>query len=162
MKLSVSKYFYSFFIFLHFRARFTVKGVAAADIWRAMCFTWSNVRRDMAVYVNGEKKDEKDRVRTGESITGGGLWVLGQDQDKLGGGFAINDAFQGQMTEVNVWGRVLTKQEISSFSMDCQRRMNGDVRSWPEFRTGLRGEVRILEEPTCKSKFAFPVQQYKL
>ncbi len=93
--------------------------------------------------------DQTSGVRTGQNITGGGRWVLGQDQDTVGGGFQIVDSFHGELVEVNVWGRVLSRQEIARFSIDCQRRMDGDIKRWPEFRNGLRGSVRAVEEPGC-------------
>jgi hypothetical protein len=101
------------------------------------------------VYKDNVMTDQASGVATGKNISGGGRWVLGQDQDSVGGGFQIKDSFQGELAEVNVWGRVITKQEIAWFSTDCQRRMNGDVKSWPEFRTGLRREVRAVDEPSC-------------
>ena len=118
-------------------------------LWHAICFTWSNVDGNLTVYKDNVMTDQTSGVRTGQSITGGGKWVLGQDQDTVGGGFEIEDSFHGELVEVNVWGRVLSRQEIARFSTDCQRRMDGDVKRWPEFRNGLRGSVRAVEEPGC-------------
>ncbi|CAB4041511.1 Hypothetical predicted protein, partial [Paramuricea clavata] len=100
--------------------------------------------------------DQESGVRTGQKITGGGFWVLGQDQDSVGGGFQDKDSFQGELAEMNVWGRVLTKQEIARFSTDCRRRMNGSVKSWPQFRTGLRGKARVINEPNCTKRLEYP------
>ena len=122
--------------------------------WHAICVTWSSVNGHLLVYKDNVVTDEQRDVQTGQNIIKGGRWVLGQDQDHVGGGFEIEDSFQGEMAEVNVWGRVLTRQEITRFSTDCQRRMDGDVKSWPQFITGLRGKVHVVQEPSCtKCKF---------
>jgi CUB/sushi domain-containing protein len=119
------------------------------SFWHAMCVTWSNIDGKLTVYRDNAMSNQKSGVRTGQDITGGGFWVLGQDQDSVGGRFQGRDSFQGELAEMNVWGRVLTKQEIARFSTDCQRRMNGSVKSWPQFRTGLRGKARVINEPNC-------------
>ena len=101
------------------------------------------------VYKDNVVSDEEFGVRTGQNIIKGGRWVLGQDQDRVGGGFEIEDSFQGEMSEVNVWGRVITREEITRFSFDCHRRMDGDMKSWSQFKTGLRGNVRVVQRPSC-------------
>jgi CUB/sushi domain-containing protein len=132
----------------------TYNSLLSDGFWHSICLTWSNVDGILTVYKDNVLTDQASGVATGKNISGGGRWVLGQDQDSVGGGFAIKDAFEGELAEVNVWGRVITKQEIACFSTDCQRRMNGDVKSWTEFRTGLRREVRAVDEPSCtKCKF---------
>ena len=41
-----------------------------------------------------------------------GVLVLGQDQDALGDGFEADQAFSGELTQFNIWDRVLTQDEI--------------------------------------------------
>ncbi|CAB4041436.1 Hypothetical predicted protein, partial [Paramuricea clavata] len=89
----------------------TYNSLLSDGFWHSICLTWSNVDGNLAVYKDNVMTDQASGVVTGKNISGGGRWVLGQDQDSVGGGFAIQDAFQGELAEVNVWGRVLTKQE---------------------------------------------------
>ena len=104
---------------------------------------------NLTIFRDNVMTDQALGVQAGQRITGGGRWVLGQDQDRVGGGFEIKDSFQGELVEVNVWGRVLTRQEIAKFSTGCYRCMDGDVKRWLEFKTGLRGRVRVLLGPKC-------------
>jgi hypothetical protein len=123
--------------------------VVSDGFWHAICFTWSNVDGSLNIYRDNVMTDQVAGVKTGQRITRGGRWVLGQDQDSVGGGFQIADSFEGELVEVNVWGRVLTRHEIATFSTDCHRCLDGDVKRWPEFKSGSRGSVRVVERPTC-------------
>ena len=123
--------------------------VISDESWHAMCVTWSSVDGNLTVYRDNTVTDSYTGVHAGQMVSGGGLWVLGQDQDSWGGGFDIVDSFHGEMAELNVWSRVLSRQEIAEFSTDCERCMNGDVISWSEFKTGLRGDVFVKQEPSC-------------
>lgn len=40
----------------------------------------------------------------GGVINSGGTTVIAQDQDEVGGDFELDQAFVGEVTEVNVWG----------------------------------------------------------
>ncbi len=45
-------------------------------------------------------------------IPGGGVLVLGQDQDSPGERFDSSQSFSGKVTQFGLWDRVLTKDEI--------------------------------------------------
>ena len=40
-------------------------------------------------------------------IRGGGVLVLGQEQDSVGGSFDANQSFIGEMAGVNMWDHVI-------------------------------------------------------
>ena len=113
--------------------------------------TWSSTDGKLVVYKDNVRAEAESEVKTGYNITGGGAWVLGQDQDERGGGFEVEDAFEGELAQVNIWSRVLTKQEVSIFSKNCESRISGDFKSWQDFKTGLRGNVQTKEHPSCKN-----------
>ena len=50
----------------------------------------------------------------GKSLIGGGMLVLGQDQDEPGGGFQPSQAFRGLLDEVRIYDRVLGEAEIQA------------------------------------------------
>lgn len=54
---------------------------------------------------------------------GGGALVLGQDQDQRGEGFNPVESFVGSISQLNIWDRVLTPQQVNvviGVSVKCQ------------------------------------------
>ena len=86
-------------------------------------------------------------VIIGLMIRGGGVLVLGQDQDSVGGGFELADSFIGQMTGVDIWDHVITDQEIMRMSKSCLTGV-GNVYQWRDFKAHLKGSVQIIK-PSC-------------
>lgn len=46
-------------------------------------------------------------------VVGGGALVLGQDQDQRGEGFNPVESFVGSISQLNIWDRVLTPQQVN-------------------------------------------------
>ena len=86
-------------------------------------------------------------VIIGLVIRGGGVLILGQDQDSVGGGFQTSDSFIGEMTGVNIWDHVITDQEITRMSKSCLTGV-GNVFQWSDFKAHLEGSVQIIK-PSC-------------
>ena len=79
----------------------------------------------------------------GHVIRGGGLLVLGQEQDSHGGSFDANQSFMGEMTGVNIWDHVMKDQEIMRMSKSCLTGV-GNVFQWRDFKTHVKGSVKII------------------
>ena len=110
-----------------------------------VCITWEvDVSGDYVFYKDGEKVRKGVYART--AIPGGGVWVVGQDQDRIGGGFDKEDSFKGEMVETNIWNKVLTPQEILMMSKSCQADLpEGIIKSWKEFLAGVKGNVKKVK-----------------
>ena len=80
-------------------------------------------------------------------IRGGGVLVLGQDQDSLGGSFNAIESFIGEMTNVNIWDNVIKDQEIMRMSESCLTGV-GNVFQWRGFKAHVKGSVKIIK-PSC-------------
>ena len=80
-------------------------------------------------------------------IGGGGVLVLGQDQDSVGGTFDDDESFIGEMTGVNIWDHVITDHEITRMSRSCLTGV-GNVFQWRDFKAHLKGSVQIIK-PSC-------------
>ena len=130
-------------IFLHvYRSQGTVTN---DENWHHVCITWEGVSGNYVFYKDGNKTWEGVHGPTAD-IPGGGVWVLGQDQDRLGGGFVMADLFKGEMVETNIWNKVLTVQEISMMSKGCQANLpHGIIKSWKEFLHGVKGNVKKVK-----------------
>ena len=76
--------------------------------------------------------------------------MLGQEQDSVGGGFDSSQSFQGMLSRVNLWDRVLLGVRIQEMSKSCgpDDQYAGNVYKWLDF---LReGGPKLVESPTCK------------
>ena len=113
-------------------------GIVINDgIWHHVCITWDVVVGEYVFYKDGAIVRKGVYART--CIPGGGVWVLGQDQDWIGGGFDKDDSFKGEMVETNIWNKVLTPQEILMMSRSCQANLPfGIIKSWKEFLVGVK------------------------
>lgn len=118
-------------------------------IWHSICFTWSSQNGEYKVYKDGKMVNKGGGFQQGQTISGGGTWVLGQDQDSVGGSFEISQVMQGEMTEANVWNKVLSEKVIERFSSRCQSNLKGNVKSWSDFKSGVKGKVIINDNPSC-------------
>ncbi|KAL9972430.1 hypothetical protein ACROYT_G018729 [Oculina patagonica] len=112
--------------------------------WNHICFTWSNTNGDYKFYKDGAIVGSGTGVNVGGKISSGGITVIGQDQDKLGGGFEADESFVGEVTEVNVWGTVLSESDIVAQFSDCHI-PQGSVNWWSQFKDGVHGGVVVVE-----------------
>jgi len=77
-------------------------GIAQNDNgWHHIAVTWKSSGGNIALYRDGILKYEGVFV-AGTSITDGGAFILAQEQDSVGGGFAGGQAFSGVLDEIRV------------------------------------------------------------
>lgn len=84
--------------------------------------------------------------QSGAVIRGGGVMVLGQEQDSLGGSFSPEEAFTGDLSQLNVWDKVLSPQDIYNLVQSCYGKQ-GNVKAWADFREGLQGVYVLTSKP---------------
>ncbi|XP_078347641.1 uncharacterized protein LOC144632787 [Oculina patagonica] len=115
------------------------------DQWHHICATWENTKGDWQLYEDGHLADNGTGFMINHIIPSGGTVVIGQDQDNMGGGFEIADAFgPGEVTEVNLWGTVLSASDIAAQNANCSI-TPGLVHSWAQFKDVVYGDVQIKE-----------------
>ncbi|XP_026096956.1 carbonic anhydrase 6 [Carassius auratus] len=115
--------------------------------WTNYCFTWASHSGGAELWVNG-LVGEKRYIQTGYTISAGGTLILGKDQDGLLG-ISANDAFEGHMTDVNVWDYVLTAAEIKEQMLCDKGKVKGNVLSWGITPLSLFGGVQLQAEQVC-------------
>ena len=81
----------------------------------------------------------------GKVIRKGGIFIIGEEQDEMGGSFTPTESFFGDMSQLNVWKRVLSSNEIYDLSMSCKH-AEGDVLAWADFSEQSHGN--IMKTPT--------------
>ena len=78
-------------------------------------------------------------------IRGGGVLILGQEQDSLGGSFQAHQSFIGELTGVNIWNHVINEQQINHMSKSCLRGV-GNVFQWSDFKSHVKGSVLLIKQ----------------
>ena len=135
----------SFFHVIFFREVETNVAIEVNQ-WHHTCVTWENTKGDWQLYKDGQLAENGTGLMINHIIPSGGTVVIGQDQDSVGGGFQIGDAFgPGEVTEVNLWDTVLSASDIAAQHTNCTI-MPGLVHSWTQFKNGVHGDVQT-EEP---------------
>jgi len=77
-------------------------------------------KTNISLYTNAQWQDTIDlSTGLGGSIKGGGLLMIGQEQDKLGGGFVKDQSFSGSVTNLIIYPTVLSEEEIEGITRNC-------------------------------------------
>ncbi|KAJ7372023.1 Neuronal pentraxin-1 [Desmophyllum pertusum] len=114
------------------------------DDWHHYCFTWSDVNGDYVFYIDGVSVSSgAGFVRDGH-ISYGGTTVIGQDQDSVGGDFVAAQAFVGDLTQVNVWNKVLPESDIQAQASTCHISEGTQVIKWSQFKDKVQGGVVLM------------------
>ena len=85
------------------------------------------------------------------SFAGGGQFIIGQEQDEIGGGFSSSESFIGQISQLNMWGRVLTLDEIEALRQNCSVKA-GDIIAWADVSGKSHGAVSDTPVEFCRGK----------
>ncbi|KAK5880958.1 hypothetical protein CesoFtcFv8_021812 [Champsocephalus esox] len=97
--------------------------------WHHICITWTTRDGQWEAYQDGGKLGSGDNLAAWHPIKPGGVIILGQEQDVVGGRFDAGQAFVGELSQVNIWDRVLKPVEIQSMA-NCSSYIPGNVISW--------------------------------
>ncbi|XP_071521221.1 uncharacterized protein [Panulirus ornatus] len=143
--------------------------------WAAFCIALSTGTQP-EVFFNGEKwqngeshrDEDEDDVRPEEAIFDsvasststvlmepGGTIVLGQDQDAPADAYDATQSFSGAVTDVNVWSRQLSDQEMMNIT-SCRTRGHGDVLDWNTAVFEIGDDSSQREEPVNETCDIFP------
>lgn len=116
--------------------------------WHHVCVTWSTHDGVWEAYQDGTKKGSGQNLSPWQPVRAGGTFILGQEQDTLGGGFDVSQSFMGQMSDVQFWSRVLSSPEVQS-QASCGGHLIGDVLSWSEEWMEIHGGLVELPFDPC-------------
>ncbi|XP_076145380.1 sushi, von Willebrand factor type A, EGF and pentraxin domain-containing protein 1 isoform X2 [Alosa pseudoharengus] len=117
-------------------------------LWHHIGVSWSSEDGDWRVYIDGSPSDGGKGLSVGTFIPGGGVLVLGQDQDQRGEGFNPVESFVGSLSQLHIWNYVLSSQQIRALANGCPGDLSrGTVFAWSDFLQGVTGRVKI--NPNC-------------
>ena len=114
--------------------------------FRHACVTWHPSGGQFNLYVDGSFASVNEQIN-GAYLPGGGVWIIGQEQDTVGGGFDPGQAFVGELTELHVWDRVLSPAEIKDLASSCASNMKGNYIAYSDFE--IKGDVERFKLSCC-------------
>ncbi|XP_030250199.1 neuronal pentraxin-1 isoform X2 [Sparus aurata] len=116
--------------------------------WHHVCVTWSTRDGQWEAYQDGVQKGSGINLAPWHPIKPGGVFILGQEQDTLGGRFDATQSFVGDMSDLHMWSHVLTASDIYSLA-SCGSHLRGDIIAWSDSELELRGGVSRYPFDPC-------------
>uniref|UniRef100_A0A8C6Y032 Adhesion G protein-coupled receptor D2 n=1 Tax=Naja naja TaxID=35670 RepID=A0A8C6Y032_NAJNA len=125
--------------------------------WHHVCVTWKQPNGTWVLYADGKQKASASGLAASRAIDGHGMFIIGQDQDSLGGAFKEKESFSGNLTDLQVWGRFLSQEQVEKVR-SCVSIREGLIFDWRhdilEVETSVQ-EARVQltcpgESPTCR------------
>ncbi|KAL6256847.1 hypothetical protein P5V15_011783 [Pogonomyrmex californicus] len=127
--------------------------------WHFLCVTWESERGSWRVFLDGILKDSGIDLAQGTVIRANGSLVIGQEQDRLGGGFSESEAFLGMLGLLDMWDVILHENNITKLWNSCEK-YHGNLVAWAQMRQNIHGDVVILASPFCRG-CPLPVVPFK-
>ncbi|XP_078407388.1 adhesion G protein-coupled receptor D2 [Cetorhinus maximus] len=112
--------------------------------WHHVCVTWQKENGAWSIYADGIKVSSGDGCYSSQTIAGNGTFIIGQDQDSLGGTFKQNEAFSGKVTDLNIWTHVLDANQITAVKM-CSFPQQNLISKWDLASLEIEPTVQIME-----------------
>ncbi|XP_019747689.1 C-reactive protein-like isoform X2 [Hippocampus comes] len=116
------------------------------NAWHTLCATWDSENGIARLWMDG-KPTIKRFIHSGQPITGEPSIILGQEQDKYGGGFDASQSFIGMISRLHVWDYVLSPKEIRRYEEDSNF-TPGNVLNWRALDYEITGSVLVEDELT--------------
>jgi len=110
----------------------------------SLCLTWESRTGLSAFWVEG-KRSTYQVYKPGHAIRPKGTVLLGQDPDKDLGGLEAVQSFVGEVTDVNMWDRVLSRSSIQAWHYG-HTVPKGNIFDWGSMEYELNGNVMVVEE----------------
>lgn len=103
--------------------------------WHSMCVSWTGNGGKWAISVDGQEVRRGISLYSSGYIGGGGIFIIGQEQDAFGSSFKSDQAFCGSITQLHMWDQVLDANEIQTMEKECSLVPSGLLFRWG--RSGL-------------------------
>ena len=111
--------------------------------WHHVCVTWNNANGDWSFFTDGSRRISGSALAKDHVIQGGGVFMIGQSQSSYGGSLDASESFVGEISQLNVWGKVLQESTLLSMANNCSIQ-TGDVLDWRDFREHIDGDLQIV------------------
>ncbi|XP_069760688.1 pentraxin-4 isoform X2 [Narcine bancroftii] len=85
-------------------------------LWHHVCIIWSSFEGKYWYYIDRRLISAGSKFQKGYEIPAGGTLIIGQEQDKMGGGFDDTESFVGTLAGFTIWNRALSPGEVSGIT----------------------------------------------
>ncbi|XP_076023432.1 neuronal pentraxin receptor b [Genypterus blacodes] len=106
--------------------------------WQHICVSWTLRDGVWKAYQGGKMKGRGEGLAAWHPIKPGGVLILGQEQDTLGGRFDASQALVGELSQFNLWDRVLKPAEVAALA-DCSASTLGNIAPWTDLDVDVYG-----------------------
>ncbi|XP_072132042.1 C-reactive protein-like, partial [Mobula birostris] len=120
----------------------------SGSLHRHLCVSWESESGHVTLWVDGKRSLVKTAWQ-GQRVKGGGVVILGQDQDQVDGGFDAGQSFVGEVSQVNLWDRALGDREVAEVMRGCLC-SGGNIIDWSTVDFETTGAVEIIDDPECE------------
>ena len=125
--------------------------VTTNGIWHYLAVTWENNDGNITLYIDGSIALRKTGELVGKIVPSQGFLYLGQDQDEVDGKLDSTQAFVGLMTQLNLWNRAFSEQEVIGVKNKCRPDQEGNVISWnKDVLSAIKGNILVHRPSSCK------------
>ncbi|XP_066563727.1 neuronal pentraxin receptor [Amia ocellicauda] len=123
----------------------------SGDVWQHVCVSWT--LRDGAwwAYQDGQLRGQGENLAAWHPIRPGGVLILGQEQDTLGGRFDATQALVGELAQFNMWDRLLSPSEVGGLA-SCSHSLAGSVVSWSDRHIDVFGGASKEPLEPCQER----------
>ncbi|KAG7491810.1 hypothetical protein MATL_G00008080 [Megalops atlanticus] len=119
--------------------------------WHHVCVTWTTRDGLWEAYQDGEKLGSGENLAPWHPIKAGGVIILGQEQDTVGGRFDATQAFVGELSQFNLWDRVLRPVDIMNMA-NCSSYMPGNIIPWVDNNVEVFGGATKWALEICEDR----------
>nr|P06206.3 RecName: Full=C-reactive protein 1.4; Flags: Precursor [Limulus polyphemus]AAA28268.1 C-reactive protein precursor [Limulus polyphemus] len=121
--------------------------------WHHVCHTWSSWEGEATIGVDGfHCKGNATGIAMGVTLSQGGLVVLGQEQDSVGGEYDAEQSLEGELSELNLWNTVLNHEQIKHLSKcahPSERHIHGNIIQWDKTQFQAYDGVVLSPNEIC-------------
>ncbi|XP_047361548.1 sushi, von Willebrand factor type A, EGF and pentraxin domain-containing protein 1-like isoform X4 [Vespa velutina] len=117
--------------------------------WHFLCITWENTNGSWNIFLDGILKDTGTNLAKGLTIPGNGSFIIGQEQDRMGGGFSESESFVGNITLLDIWDSAFTNDYIMHLYRTCEK-YYGTLYTWSHILEHIYGDIMIISSHFCR------------
>ncbi|XP_067138604.1 LOW QUALITY PROTEIN: sushi, von Willebrand factor type A, EGF and pentraxin domain-containing protein 1-like [Centruroides vittatus] len=140
---------HKFLFYLHGEKFYTDIDATKDEDWHHCAITWDSQTGDWFLYWDDMVKLKGSGMAIGRPFWSG-YFVLGQEQDSIGGAFSAVESFLGEITQFNVWDHVLSYSEIKEIKGSCG--FLGNIISWNDCKYNIHGKVAFIQDSDICTK----------